>query len=556
MWLRDRLTRKQIVVGSVVIAMAIVIIVFIALRRPPRALLERYVPATALAFIQADSLADLIDGFSETPAWRELAPAFGLSEKLGSSAVTAGLVGRAGLGSDEVTLAARAQFAVVITDLLAKRGEGDDGESLQLRPHLALIVETHSSPELAARVSRERGAAFARSLYGDSASEQTEQYQGANISIYQGPDPDRQVVVSASDSRILIGNEAAAVKSCLDAIEGRAAALSDDRVLNRFASAVERRAPIFGYVTESGVQNLLALAPALMAGRISADADRLASVVNLFEHLSKQAASGLLYSAEFSAAGVTEKYLGVLRPQLASGLAEALKPAPEANPESAGLAPRDLRGLTVWNVEKVGEIPERVLKRLTPALDTIAGLALREFVIDLRKTYGLDSVDSVGDFTGSELAVLDFGDEQPRGLFLRVTDRERLYPAMLRYLKSGGASAATEVHNGTELAVSSNEDQRAAAFISDFLVLATREQIKRIIDAQLAGEALASDNRFDRAWKSRPPNASVFSYGADTSDAAELMLALSKDRARGRRLARVARTGDGARGRCQAPGFV
>jgi hypothetical protein len=526
MWLRERLTRKHVVVGSAVIAMAIVILIFVAVRRPPRALLERYAPATALIFIQADSLADLFDGFSETPAWRELAPTLGLSEKMAGSSMMAGLIGRAGLGSDDVTIAARAQFAVVITNLLAKRS--DDGESLQLRPHLALIVETHSSPELASRVSRERGAAFARNVYGDSTVERTELYQGREITTYQGPEPDRQVVVAASESRILIGNEAAAVKSCLDAIEGRAAALSGDRVLSRFGQAVERGAPIFGYVTESGVQNLLALAPALLAGRISADPDSIASASNLFEHLSKQAASGLLYSAEFTGDGVSEKYLGVLRPQVASGLAAAMKAAPEADLESPRIAPRELRGFTIWNVERVGEIPERALKQLTPALDTVAGLALREFVLDLRKTYGLDPVDSVGDFTGSELAMLDFGDEQPRALLLRATDQQRLYPAMLRYLKSGGAKASTEEHNGVEIGVSSNEDSRAAAFISGFLVLATREQVKRIIDAHLAGEVLVADDRFMRAAKSRPSNAPIFSYGVDTEDAAGLMLALSR----------------------------
>ena len=76
----------------------------------------------------------------------------------------------------------------------------------------------------------------------------------------------------------------------------------------------------------------------------------------------------MLYSLEFEADGVTEKYLTVLRPQVAEALTQPLKSASAANFESLAMIPRGIESLTLLNVENAGELPERVLKQLSPAV--------------------------------------------------------------------------------------------------------------------------------------------------------------------------------------------
>src|SRR5215210_1309469 len=98
MRVRESLTRKNIVIVSVILVVGLIAAAYFVLRRPQRVLMERYVPATALAFIEIDNLPDLLDGLTETKAWSEIAPALGLSSQLKQLGFTSDLIGRTGVG--------------------------------------------------------------------------------------------------------------------------------------------------------------------------------------------------------------------------------------------------------------------------------------------------------------------------------------------------------------------------------------------------------------------------------------------------------------------------
>jgi hypothetical protein len=525
---RELLTRKKIITASIVLAFGLAAAAYLVMRRPPRSDMERYVPATALAFVEIDSLPDLVDGLTDTKAWREIAPALGLSSQLRQLGFASDLLGRAGVGPDEAVVAARAQYAISLTGVDAEAGATDDGPYVHLKPRFALVVDTHARPETAARLVRERASIIAQRIYGDSAVEDSESYQGAELLVFHGPQPERQLVAAAAGGIIVVANHASAAKSCLDAISGRESSLGDDGTLRQTRPAVDHGASVFAFVTEAGVAKLAEIGPALVASRFPADPDTVSSVAGLFEHISKQSTAGLFYSSEFASGGVVEKYLMALKPLVSEGLAEPLKPAPGASFPSLQLVPNDVQGFTILNVERVGELPERALKSLAPRLDIVATLALKQLVLSLRKQYGLDPSDAVGDALGDELALASFDDGSPMAMIVRAADKARLAPIITRYLQEGGAKLATDSYAGTEINVSSNEDGRAAAFVGNYLVLGTRDQITKIIDTQASGSGVANDERLRAAIAKRPAGASVISYRPETADAGELMLAISK----------------------------
>jgi Protein of unknown function (DUF3352) len=536
MKLGDWITRRNILIASIVLAICLIVAVYFALKRPPRVQMDRYVPASALAFIEFDNLASLADGFVGTKAWREMAPALGLSNRIKLGSQMAALMGRLGIGSDEAVLAGRAQFAIALTGIGGSAEQSEEGAALHIKPHIALIVETHTSERAAERVAREWGERFARRIYGDATSGTTEDYQGSRLAIFHGREPGRQLVAATYESRIVIANNADAAKSCLDAMAGRAPALSGDATLKQMRPQIDQGAAVFGFVTESGLEQLATLLPALIASRAPVNSEGLEAITSLLDHVSKQATGGLLYAARFAPGGVIEKYLTALRPQVAEGLAVPMKPAPAATFESLRLVPREAASLTIWSVERVGDLPERVLKRLAPRVDVVAELAIRQFVINFRRQYGLEPADSIGDFVGDEVALVGFGDESPTAMLVRAKNKEALFPVVSRYLKRGGARVSTEQYKDFEIA-SSSEDGRAAAFVGDFLTLATREQIIKIADALASGNSIATDERFEQAVKSRPATAAIFSYRPQATESGELMLAISK----------LARVTDGSR---------
>ncbi|HEX8183914.1 MAG TPA: DUF3352 domain-containing protein, partial [Blastocatellia bacterium] len=282
------------------------------------------------------------------------------------------------------------------------------------------------------------------------------------------------------------------------------------------------------FVTEAGIGKLVELGPALVASRFPAEPETVGSIAGLFEHISKQASAGLLYSSGFASGGVIEKYLTALKPPVAEGLAEPLKPAPGASFPSLQLIPREANDVTILNIERAGEFPERALKQLSPRLDVVAGLALREFIINFRKQYGLEPTDRIGDALGDEITLASFNDGKPLAMFVSVKDKARLTPIITRYLEREGATLATDSYNGTEVLISSNEDGRAAAFVGAYLILGTRDQITKAIDAQKNGTSMANDAGLKDAIANRPASASIISYRPETNDAGELLLAISK----------------------------
>jgi hypothetical protein len=527
MELRTSLTRRNIIIGISILLIGLVVAGFFALRRPPRVAMERYVPADALAFVEIDSLADLVDGLSSTTAWRELAPVLSLSSQLKQIGFLADVIGRTGLGPDEAVVAGRAQCAVAITGIESNAGETDEGPYIHFRPHFALIIETHMKPGAAARLVRERTSIIAERIFGQATVQESQHYRDTELLIFHGPEPGRQLLAASAGSAVLIANQAAAMESCLDAIAGRASTLAEDSTLAQTRPEVDRRASIFAYVTESGIKKLVELWPALLGAR-SGDPDNIVLFGDLIEHLSKQAGASLFYSSHFERGGVTDKYLTVLRPQVAAALADALKPASAANFESLALVPREVERLTILSVDRAGESPERVLKHLAPVVDIVAAVALREFVISFRKQYGLDPADRVGDAIGSEIAVVSFGDDQSRAMLLRVDDKTKLSSIVEKYLTRNGGSVTREEYGGSEIMISSAEDRRAAGFVGKVLVLGTRDQIVKIIEANAEDRGIDRDERLKQLVSARAPNASILSYRPRVDDAAKLLLGISK----------------------------
>lgn len=534
---RNLLTRKNIIIASIVLFTGIAVAFYFFTRRPPRVDMDRYTPFNALAFVQIDNLTDILDGLTDTKAWDELAPALGLSSQLKQIGFATDLMSRTGFGPEEAVIAGRAQYALVVTGIETETGAAEDGPYVRFKPRFALIVETHSNAETTERLVRERTSILSQRIYGASATEESENYFGSPVITFHGPQPERELVAAATGSVIVISNNSEATKSCLDAIGGRLPSLAQNETLKQLRPNVDQNSAVFAYLTEAGIEKLAELSPAILASRFTTDPERIGAIANLFGHMSKQTTSGLLYSSTFEGDGVTERYITVLRPRVASALSEAFKPAPVSATDALRFIPRSIEDFTLLRVEQPGDLPERVLKHLSPGLDIVAGLALREFVLSFREQLGLEPSDSLGNAVGSEVLLTRTNDAEPMAMLIRIKDRGRVDPVIKKYLSQQGATTSTESYNGTEITGSSNEDGRAAAFVGDLLVLATRDQIKMMLDAGTNNDSLATDDRIKRAIANSPSGSAVLSCNPREQEAGELLLAISK----------LTRTTDGSR---------
>src|SRR6185436_15119469 len=327
MTLDGLLNRRNVIAASLAFIAVAGISAYFVFRRPPRVAMERYVPSSALAFVEIDSLSDLVDGLTDTKAWRELAPVLGLSSQIRQIGLGADLMGRTGLGPTEAVIAARSQYAIALTGVDASTGETDEGPYINFKPRFVLVAETHAKPETVAGLLKERALLIAQRVYGESVVEESRDHHGSPLMVFHGPAPDRVLVAASAGSVALIGNNSEAMTLCLDAIAGRSTSLAGDETLKQRRSSVDRDASIFAFVTESGVGKLAELGPAIIASRTQASPDRASSFADLIRNVSKETVAGLLYAAELTSDGVTERYLTILRTRVAESLLPAFHAA-------------------------------------------------------------------------------------------------------------------------------------------------------------------------------------------------------------------------------------
>jgi hypothetical protein len=525
---RRLLTRKNILILLITLALVFLTAGYFIFRRPKPLPMDKYAPANALVYIELNSLTDVLEGLTDTRAWSEIAPILGLSSQLKQLGSGIDLMSSTGLGPDEVVIAGRAQYAVVVTDMEAGTGASEEGVTVNLKPRFALLIETHSSPEKAEKLINGRAALFARRLFGEATREETGNYAGVRLMTFRGEQANRQLVAAAAGSVVLIANHEAAMQACLDTISGRSARLAEDQLLKQRRGEVDTGAKIFAYVTQTGIEKLSQFGPTIFATRFTNNPDTLTSIANLFGHISSQTAEGIFYSLQFEGDGVIENYLTALRPQIAQGLSAAAKPTRTDGFHSLQLVPKDAVDCTILNIEGVGALPENLLKQLSPGLDVVAGIALREFVISFRKQLALQSSDSLENALGNEIALVKLTQDEPMVMLIQVKDARQILTPLIRYLSGEGAKINRETYSGIELSISTNEDGRSAAIVGEYLLLGSAPQLKRMIDIQGGPLAAGADQRVAKAIANRPPEASIISYEADGEKTGEVVLAVSR----------------------------
>jgi hypothetical protein len=541
-----RNSRKTLLLFGMAVVPAVGLGAYFALQPPPRVAMSRYAPAGSLGFAEIYSLGDVVDGLTSTRAWRELAPVLGLSSQLREIGTLVNAFGRTGLGPDEVVIAGRAQFALAVTGLEVAASNAEDDPYVRFKPHVALIIETHSSPVVADRVARERIGVLARRIFGDSTAEDSDNYQGVDVRTFHGPDPTRQMLAAATGTLILVSNDRSALDSCLDAIAGRVPSLADDQVLVKFRPVVDRQASIFGYLTSTGIDKLSTLVPALVSTRFTTDPEQIDSIANLFHHISGQAVQGFLYGSQFTASGVTDRYLAVVSPWIASGMSETFKSSGAARDRDClRFVPRFAKDFTVVNIDGLGGLPERALKRISPGLDVVGGLALREFVLSFFKQLNVTSPDLVQKAFGDQMTLVRF-DPAEIGIIAEIKDRPSLSAYIQGYLGQKGARVWTENYKGVEINASSAEDGRAAAFKGGYLLIGNRARVRQMIDSENgdtgAGEnhsesralcgasagSIRDDGRVMLALNQSPSAAPLISVSPCPEEAGRFMLQISE----------------------------
>jgi hypothetical protein len=281
---------------------------------------------------------------------------------------------------------------------------------------------------------------------------------------------------------------------------------------------------VFAYFSAAGVGKLVGVGPGVVAGTITSDPAKAATVARLFGGMSEKAVKALGFSGTFENGRVVDRYFTVLSTPIGDALSR-VQPGPADAPILA-LTPERAAGVTYIRVKEPGQTFDALLAGVSSSVDAGTSMVLGQIAIELRRSYGVEPDSPIAPALGDEVMFVDFGEGQPLAAVFAVRDRVRLLPVAEAYMRKDEGRVSVETFQGVEILRAAAVDGRAVAFVDDYVVAATRDQIVAMIEARHRGDGGHAAPM--RQALARAPNAVLVSQRDDRPATGDLFLALSR----------------------------
>ncbi|HEX8337151.1 MAG TPA: hypothetical protein VF621_10510 [Pyrinomonadaceae bacterium] len=513
-----------------VLLLAVVAFAWLWLTRPQRVDMTAYAPADSLVYAEADSLPEVIDAFTSTDAWRELAPAAGVEARPGWTGWLPSLVAFTGLGRSDTVVLARAQVAVTV---LSYQAAEESDTTLRFTPRAALVAETHSSGWRARAAVEKLVGDFARRTFERQTFERKE-VDGVPFYLWVEQSGARRAVVAAVDGSLaVVGNDEAAVRACLDVRRGARPSLAGDEQLKELRQRLGGGGALaFGYAPRgSAAKAVEVFAPAFVGG-MSQEPHVQSVLATFLPQFINQTLGAAAWSARVSDGVLEDRYVLTLPAEVARRLEGPFAPAEHPADDATRVLPGDAYQVTFYDLRS----PEDAWRGLNAALSaqtdvsraTIITLALEALV----KPYGVVNPREFLRASGGEVATARLGAaSEGKVLVASVGDAAALRAQVVEHL---GRGARVERVGSAELLVSTDEERGAAAFVDGFLVMGSEEEVRRCVQSRAGGDEPGRDDPLKTAAASFDGRAAFARTLADERESARAVLS------------RFPRRGDGA----------
>lgn len=501
--------------------------------RPPKPIeIATYAPESAIAYLEINNPSQLLGQLTSTRAWQQLAPAYGLSDKLGYIGEASQLGWLAGLaGNDEMAIASRAQLAVVITSLEA-RGE-------TIKPRMALVAETHSQTAILHKLAEKRLPELAQNLFGQARKE-TSEYGGVQVFSYVSPNIERKLLAAQIEGELILANHEEPLRACIDARLGRAPSMTNNVHLAKARPEVRsvngENASAFGFVTGEGVKRLLRLGAYLAAGGVVGKSLLAGAVGEVFTDFSGKTCDGIAYGLGFengrNGLETVDRYAILFKPDLTEKLNAIIK-TNSSEPRAFTVIPAAAREVTLINVSNPSQTLDGIEAAISSRVDAAQSFLLHQFAIGMREAaFGAKSGELTNAAIGDEIASFNLtGEVQHRVWLIAAKDRTmmmRLAEHVLTQFQDKRIATMTRENiSGVEILNSSEPSRGSAVLFSNFLALGNRDQLLRLIESLHTGQSLKALPQFVPANQALSP-APLLSFSSVQEESHEMMMTLAR----------------------------
>jgi hypothetical protein len=482
-----------------------------------------YVPADSLLYIEADSLPVIAGAVTKTDAWAALAPAAGIRAVASESGWAGKVMAWTGIGSAESVVLSRSQLAVVALGLDAASGD----DALHVRPRYGFVVETHSSEARALKAVEARIGSFATRTYVNPFVER-KTVDGVQWITWTAPSQDRRIIAAVTGSLVLVANDEAVIRACLDAKRGARPSLAGNQALADMRQRMNGSGALaFGYVSPEGVARLLDVYAVLFAAQMTDNPELQELGARLSGEVARKTFGAMGWSARVFEGRVEDRYYLGVNPAAMERLAPALKSRPDFRAPENDLLPPATYSLTHYNLSDPFAAWTGLNGAMSARLDVVLAAMVPIASAKLLETYGID--DPAAFLHGAEGQMITARLENQPGstvTIVTVNDRASIEQAVQKRLGSG---AKKETVGDVEILVSADPRRGAAAFVGEVLLLGQRDRIRQCLEARTRNQTVSSAPGYTRSLKEVDRSAPPISYTLtnDSTSARDFILALA-----------------------------
>lgn len=472
-----------------------------------------YAPANSLVYIELNNPAAVAQAIQTTDVWKAAAP---ITQSKPTSRnrlmVTAA---RAGLGPLEAVLFARAQIALVVVGM----NTSEEGDTLKVRPEVALIAETHTSKWRTKPAAVEAVKKLANFAYGASmCSERTADADYIECSVAGG---DRKIVGAIDGTLVVIGNSDNAVRSCLETRRGNRSSLRTDNELLKVRSNLAAESTLaFGYISPANSAKLFSWAAPLLMGQAPGDEQ--------FQQLLAVSAGkilrGVAWTASVSRGRIEDRYLFSLDPAVVARLQPAFEKETDAEYSSTlqiwSHVPEGFESLTMYRKPPAtswSSLDSAVSLKLDALPAVLFGSLLRSSVA----VYGLSNPrDALSILDPPLLTLRPSQDAEGSVLIAHVSDEQKLRSLLSEEVFKGDKG---EILDGLE----SNPDPKkefTAVFADGYVMLGKSEHMQSSLQALRANKS--ADAKKYLNWPSNWNSAAILTFANDEARLNNFILTL------------------------------
>ena len=440
----------------------IVVAGFLWWNRPQRIDMAGYVPADSLVYLEFNSLPDLAGAIEQNETWKAAAKALNTDSRLIDPFWSA--IARWGVAPTKSVVLTRAQFALVLVGM----NSIPEGDTLRIRPEVALVVETHTAGWRIKSMATDAVKTLATHAYGESncVERSGDGYYLDCSSSASG----RKLVAVVDGSVVIIGNTDNAIRTCLDVRRGSRPSLRTDPELQRSREQLNAGGAFsFGYVSSANVAKIFSWAAPILMGRAPGDPQ--------LEQLLATSAGKILKSIAWTSrslsGGVEDRYLIALDSELLPRIEPAFATTAVGD-DVWKRVPAGAETFTLYRVRSPLDALNAMNSAVSYKLDALSAVMFSSLLRASVSVYGMETPAQVLPvLSGPLVTVRAKPTDESSVLIARVSDEARLR-LVLESQKLEGGIRIIDLSKGF-----SNEGSAAflAVIVDGYVVMGKAESV-------------------------------------------------------------------------------